>query len=115
MVNEYVRDVTGLDVTTKDLRTWHATVLAAASLADSVEPGRSQASRRRAVTAAMREVGDNLGNTAAVARSSYVDPGVVDAWWEGRTIRATTRRRRHPDPDLRQAALERATVRLLAG
>ena len=113
VVNAYVRDVTGLDVTAKDLRTWHATVLAAVALAESEEPGESRASRRRAVAAAMREVADYLGNTPAVARASYVDPGVLDAYEEGRTIRPTTRRR-HADPDSRQAALERATVRLLS-
>ena len=44
------------------------------------------------VAAAMREVSDFLGNTPALARSSYVDPRVVDAYEEGRTIRAAVRR-----------------------
>jgi DNA topoisomerase-1 len=113
VVNDYVREVTGLDVTAKDLRTWHATVLAAVALAESDEPGETRASRRRAIAGAMREVADYLGNTAAVARSSYVDPGVIDAYEEGRTIRATTRRSQ-PDPAARQAAVERATTRLLS-
>lgn len=111
-VNAYVREVTGLDVTAKDLRTWHATVLAAAALAEA-GPAETAAARRRTAAAVMREVAEYLGNTPAVARSSYVDPGVVDAWEEGRTIAATTRRA-YDDPDARQAALERAVVRLLA-
>jgi DNA topoisomerase I len=57
------------------------------------------------VAAAMREVGEYLGNTATIARNSYVDPAVIDAYEEGRTIRLSD------DP----AALERATLRLLRG
>ncbi len=112
-VNDYVRDVSGLETTAKDFRTWHATVLAALALAESEEPGESAASRKRAVAAAMREVAEYLGNTPAVARKSYVDPGVIDAYEEGVTISAAARRT-HPGPAERQAALERATLRLLA-
>ncbi|HEX3929693.1 MAG TPA: DNA topoisomerase IB [Nocardioides sp.] len=111
-VNDYVRDAAGVDATAKDFRTWHATVLAAASLASSEEPGRSKASKRRAVVAAMKEVAEFLGNTPALARSSYVDPRVVDAYEEGRTIRAACRRK-VASPDERQAVLERAVLRLL--
>ena len=113
-VNEYLRERTGEDLTAKDFRTWHATVLAAAALAESDEPGDSKASRRRAVKAMLAEVSDFLGNTPAIARSSYVDPRVIDLYEDGVTIAAATRRR-HRDPDRRQAALERAVRRMLAG
>lgn len=112
LVNDYVRQTTGLEATAKDFRTWHATVLAAAALAESDEPGETKASRKRAVAAAMREVSEFLGNTPALARSSYVDPRVVEAYEAGHTIRGTTRRT-HDTPDERQAALERATLRLI--
>ena len=112
LVNDYVRETTGLEATAKDFRTWHATVLAAAALAETPEPGATKASRRRAVSGAMKEVASFLGNTPTLARSSYVDPRVVDAYEEGRTIAAATRRG-YDDPDERQAALERATVRLI--
>jgi DNA topoisomerase-1 len=113
LVNEYVRASTGLEATAKDFRTWHATVLAAAALAETDEPGETRASRKRAVSGAMKEVSSFLGNTPALARSSYVDPRVVTAYEEGRTIHGATRRS-HDTPDSRQAALERATLRLLA-
>jgi DNA topoisomerase I len=111
-VNDYVRESTGLDATAKDFRTWHATVLAAAALAETDEPGESKASRKRAVSGAMKEVAEFLGNTPAQARASYVDPRVVDAYEEGKTIRGTTRRN-YSKADDRQAALERAVLRLL--
>jgi len=112
LVNGYVRETTGVDATAKDFRTWHATVLAAAALAETAESGGSAASRRRAVRAAMAEVAEFLGNTPTLARTSYVDPRVVSAYEEGRTIAATTRRR-FDTADERQAALERATLRLI--
>jgi DNA topoisomerase IB len=112
LVNEYVRASTGVEATAKDFRTWHATVLAAAALAETSEPGNSKASRKRAVSGAMKEVSSFLGNTPTLARSSYVDPRVIDAYEEGRTIERATRRT-YDTPDERQAALERATLKLL--
>jgi DNA topoisomerase IB len=112
LVNDYVRATTGLEATAKDFRTWHATVLAAAALAESSEPGSTKASRKRAVAGAMKEVASFLGNTPALARSSYVDPRVVDSYERGRTIERATRRR-YGTTDERQAALERATLKLL--
>jgi len=111
LVNDYVRAVTGVDATAKDFRTWHATVLAATALAEA-PPATSRTARRRVVTAVMREVAEFLGNTAALARRSYVDPRVVGAYEEGRTI-ATVAGRTYPTPDERQIALERATLRLI--
>ena len=92
-VNDYLRETTGDDYTAKDFRTWHATVLAAAALAESDEPGDTKASRKRAVSGAMKEVAEFLGNTPTLARNSYVDPRVVDAYEEGSTIAAD-----HPSP-----------------
>ena len=112
VVNDYVGRVAGADYTAKDFRTWHATVLAAVALAESDEPGETKASRKRAVSSAMKEVAEFLGNTPTLARKSYVDPRVVDEYEEGRTIAAAARRR-HRTPDERQSALERAVLKLL--
>jgi DNA topoisomerase I len=112
-VNEYLRTSTGGEMTAKDFRTWHATVLAAAALATSEEPGDTKVSRKRAIRAAMVEVSQYLGNTPAIARSSYVDPRVVDLYEDGITIE-TAVRRKHKSPEERQAALERAVLKMLA-
>ena len=112
LVNAYVRETTGIEATAKDFRTWHATVLAAAALAETAEPGETKASRKRAVAAAMKEVSSFLGNTPTLARSSYVDPRVIDAYEQGRTIRRATAKT-YDTTDERQAALERATLKLL--
>ncbi|MEO3747813.1 DNA topoisomerase IB [Plantactinospora sp. B5E13] len=81
-VNDYLRTASGGEMTAKDFRTWHATVLAATRLA-AVEPPRSTTGRRRAVAAVMRDVAGLLGNTPAVARASYVHPRVVDLFHDG--------------------------------
>lgn len=111
-VNDYLRESTGGDMTAKDFRTWHATVLAAAALAESDEPGDTKASRARAVRQAMVEVSEYLGNTPAIAKASYVDPRVVDLYEGGTTI-ASAVRRRYGSPEERQAGLERAVLRML--
>ena len=111
-VNDYIRSCFGIDATAKDFRTWHATVIAAAALAESTEPGQTKASRKRAVSSTMKEVALFLGNTPTLARTAYVDPRVVEAYERGRTI---TVRGRFDSADARQAALERAVLKLLTG
>lgn len=91
-VNDYLRDATGLAVTAKDFRTWHATVLMAVALAMSTEATGSQSARQRAVARAASEVAHYLGNTPAVCRRSYIDPRVVDCFNDGRTIRPVIER-----------------------
>lgn len=112
-VNDYVADVMGGDFTAKDFRTWHATVLAATTLGLSEEEGSSVASRRRAVKAAISEVAEFLGNTPAVAKSSYVDPRVWDLYEAGTTI-ADAARGSYRSEDRRRAAVEAAVLELLA-
>ena len=84
-INDYLREVSGGDFTVKDFRTWNATVLAAVGLAVSNHAG-SDAARKRAVARVVREVAGYLGNTPAVARSSYIDPRVVERYDDGDTI-----------------------------
>jgi DNA topoisomerase-1 len=84
-INAYVRERTGGEFTAKDFRTLHGTVAAAVSLAKA-GPQHTPTGRKRVVAQAMRDVADLLGNTPAVARSSYVDPRVVDHYDRGRTI-----------------------------
>ncbi len=109
-VNDYIRTCFGIEATAKDFRTWHATVIAAAALAATDEPGGTKASRKRAISATMKEVSEFLGNTPTLARTSYVDPRVVEAYERGRTI---TVRTSYDSADARQAALERAVLKLL--
>jgi DNA topoisomerase I len=103
-INDYLREASDGVMTAKDFRTWHATVLAATQLA-AAGPLRSAAKRRRAVAGVMRDVGALLGNTPTVARTSYVDPRVVDLYHEGMVVRI--------GPGAPQAAAEDAVLRML--
>ena len=113
LVNAYLKELVGGELTAKDFRTWHATVIAAAALAASTERGDTVASRKRAVRAAVVEVSEYLGNTPTIARSSYIDPRVIDLYEDGVTIGDAVRRS-YRSPADRQRALERAVLRLLS-
>jgi DNA topoisomerase I len=84
-LNDYVRTYLGEEFTAKDFRTWGGTLIAAIELAER-GPAETQAEAKRAVAAVMRRVGAELGNTPAVARSSYVSPAVIDQYLDGTTI-----------------------------
>ena len=101
------------DLTAKDFRTWHATVIAAASLAASEEPGDTKRSRQRAVKAAVLEVSDYLGNTPTIAKASYIDPRVIDLYENGVTIDPALARGPTRSPAARQRRLEKAVLDLL--
>ncbi|MRJ76399.1 DNA topoisomerase IB [Aeromicrobium sp. SMF47] len=108
-VNAYVKERLGPDYSAKDFRTWRGTTIAALALARSTAT--SATARKRAAAAAMREVSEHLGNTPAVARSSYVDPRVVDEFENGVTVGAEHRRVAPGAPTSR--TLERQVLRLL--
>jgi DNA topoisomerase-1 len=84
-LNEYLAEHLGGGFTAKDFRTWGGTLTAAIALAEHGPPA-SEAEAKRVVAAVMRRVGERLGNTAAVARASYVSPAVVEQYLDGRTL-----------------------------
>jgi DNA topoisomerase IB len=84
-VNAYLKEISGAEITAKDFRTWNATVLMAARLAEAPAPS-SRTARKKAVRAAYVHVSEQLGNTPAVCKASYVDPRVVDRYENGETI-----------------------------
>lgn len=116
-LNDYLRARAGTDITAKDFRVWHATVLAAVALAVSEQVAdESKAARKRAVTRAVREVSDYLGNTPAVCRASYINPRVIELFGEGRTIAGALDRLGDGAAFGRpatQGAIEEAVLRLL--
>jgi DNA topoisomerase-1 len=108
-LNARFKELVGDDYSVKDLRTWHGTVLAAAAFADA-DPAVSQRVSKRVESAVMREVAEELGNTPAVARGSYVDPRIVVGYRQGLTIAAAAQRaERARRADVGQRILEKAT------
>ena len=84
-LNEYIHEVIGEEFTAKDFRTWGGTLTAAIAFAERGVP-ETATEAKKTVARVMRVVGDRLGNTPAVARSSYVSPAVVEQYLDGRTI-----------------------------
>jgi DNA topoisomerase I len=112
-LNARFKELVGDEYTVKDLRTWHGTVLGAAAFVDA-DPPVNKTVIKRVESAVMKEVAEELGNTPAVARSSYVDPRVVEGYESGLTIAAGARRAaRAKRPGERQAILESSTARLI--
>jgi DNA topoisomerase I len=85
-INAYIHEQIGGEFSAKDFRTWHGTVLAAVALAAEEAPPRSEAAAKRAISRAVKEVSEALGNTPAVCRASYIDPRVLDRYRDGVTI-----------------------------
>lgn len=115
-INLYLKELAGEEFTTKDLRTWNATVLGAVALAGVDETQmRTARGRKRALSAAYREVAGHLGNTAAVARQSYIDPRVVQAFEQGRTVAAAIQAAGDALGEGIRSAVEPALIELLSG
>ncbi|MFF3224024.1 DNA topoisomerase IB [Nocardia suismassiliense] len=112
-VNLRFKELACCECSAKDLRTWQATVLAAADFASAERP-ESKRGRKAVEKKVMEDVAAALGNTPTVARNSYVDPRVVTAWEDGSTIAAALRRARSADSDdERRELVDRAVIRLL--
>ena len=81
-VNAFLREIAGVHISLKDFRT----LLASASVLETlahIEPAASERQRRKQVLAAVRVAADDLHNTPAICRKSYVNGTVVAAFEEG--------------------------------
>lgn len=115
-INQYVKATLHAESSAKDFRTWHGTVLAAVGLAERADGARSATARARVVRETIKAVAEDLGNTPAVARRSYVDPLILDRFDDGRTIApAMARIGRKVTPERRRARIERAVRSLMSG
>ncbi|GAB3018756.1 DNA topoisomerase IB [Niabella terrae] len=86
-LNDYIREIMGADFSAKDFRTWAGTVIAAMALDElgAVKP-LEQKKLNYNIRQAVVTVSEKLGNTPAIARSSYIDPRVIDNYIHGKTI-----------------------------
>jgi DNA topoisomerase-1 len=85
-VNDYLKEIAGREISTKDFRTWNGSLIAASVLRRCERVGITH------ISAAVREASLYLGNTPAICRRSYVHPRVLDPrTWENRIERAASR------------------------
>ena len=83
-INEYIKSVMGEAFSAKDFRTWAGTLICACLLSRA-EPDaeESKTARRKKIVQAVRETAENLGNTPAVCRKSYISPRVIRSFEKG--------------------------------
>lgn len=81
-VNAYIRDALGEDFSAKDFRTWAGTVAAARAL--TMPECANLAAAKRNLNTCVKAVAGLLGNTAAVARSAYIHPAILEAYAAGK-------------------------------
>ena len=84
-LNAYVKEVIGEEFTAKDFRTWAGTLVAAVKLAE-LGATEDLKTAEKNVVEAIDAVAERLGNTRAIARSSYVSPRVIDHYMEGSVV-----------------------------
>ena len=108
-LNEYLRDTLGERFSAKDFRTWTGTLTVIAYLARTPLPAHGgERAKRAAVRQAIVAAAEELGNTPAVARKSYVCPQVVTGWQSGEL-----HRRVPADVVTHPRRLEKAAIRFL--
>lgn len=86
-LNQYIHEVMGEEFSAKDFRTWGGTMVAAIALEElGVEDINDQKNLDKKIKNAVVKVSEILGNTPSVAKSSYIDPRVIDAYTEGQNM-----------------------------
>ncbi len=86
-VSGYIATRSGGHFTAKEFRTWNATVLMALLLANA-GPAASDRAAKTVINAGVGAVAQWLGDTPAVARSSYIDPRIIDGYQSARGLPA---------------------------
>ena len=79
MVNNYIREITGMDFTAKDIRTWAGSLnllKAFQSIGDTEDKNES----KKNIIAALDEVSLKLGNSRAICKKYYVHPGLIELY-----------------------------------
>lgn len=112
-VNDYIQSIIGKDFTAKDFRTWAGTLLCSIALAMQGQ-GASKAERKRRVRKAIVATAEQLGNTPAVCRSSYICPRLLDEYLEGKPFEMLRKTRRgSPVVKLGLSVEEKALLKFL--
>ena len=84
-INDYLREITGREVTAKDFRTWAGTMLASEALRE-MGPALTKKQAEKNIVAAVDRTKAKLGNTRAVCRKYYIHPVLIEAYLEGEVL-----------------------------
>jgi DNA topoisomerase-1 len=81
-VNEYIKEISGKDFTTKDFRTWAGTIMAFREL-KAVLPALTFTKKKGQVVEIIKTIAGRLGNTVSVCRKYYIHPSLFEAFLDG--------------------------------
>ncbi len=81
-VNKFLREIAGIEISLKDFRTLMASAVVLESLS-RISPAKSERGRKKQVMEAVRAAADELSNTPAICRKSYVHDTIVTAFEDG--------------------------------
>ena len=82
-INDYLRELAGVEISAKDFRTLHASALAGEALAH-LDVGTSVSARRRQMAQVARQVSEVLRNTPVICRKSYIAPCLFKLFDDGK-------------------------------
>lgn len=83
-VNSYIKESIGPGFSAKNFRTWMGTVHAAEFLIQAGKPA-----NKSKVVGAIKYASEKLGNTPAIAKSSYIHPKILAAYEDGQIFKMT--------------------------
>jgi DNA topoisomerase I len=112
-VNTFLREISGVKISLKDFRTLSASAAALEALAH-VEPASSERGRRRQVKEAVTAVSEELANTPAICRKSYVHQTVVSAFENGKLAKFSELLKRGRSPAHREQLLAQVVANMAA-
>jgi DNA topoisomerase-1 len=101
----------GENFTAKDFRTWGGTLIACCSLAQTKE--KTEKARQKAIVKCVKDVAKQLGNTPAVAKSSYIDPLVFKIYLKSDILTGFNNAVAHMKTDKYFKPEEKATLNML--
>jgi DNA topoisomerase-1 len=84
-VNEYLRELSGADITAKDFRTWNGSCLAIVNFTERLKEAPANPTLK-SVVEVIKAVAKCLGNRPATCRKFYVHPAVVTAYQNGQLM-----------------------------
>lgn len=85
-VNDYIKEISGGDFTSKDFRTWAGTINCMTALAKA-GGFENKTEMKRNITAAIDCVAATLGNTRTVCKSHYIHPLVLSMYEDARLMK----------------------------
>jgi DNA topoisomerase-1 len=86
MVNNYIKEATGLDFTAKNFRTWAGSLHALMAFR-SIGEASTESEKKKNIVEVLNEVSKKLGNSRTVCKKYYVHPGLIRLYEENKLMK----------------------------